>query len=370
MKNNTLVFLDWLSGFFISPLIVVVKLFQRNPSKKVGFRNNERLIIKFLGAGNYVAISEAVNDQTTLISASSNKAAIEYFLKPKKVFYIDDSGIIPLVKTSFYAIIFVFKGSFNEAINLETESRFAKLLVALSGSKFTMGISNTHKSYLDAYIYDRYLVNPSMISKQQSISLLLNFRLIKNGNLASLIRNSQAEFYKRVKLKNPIKRVAFCPSGSDTDLARRISVDIWQFMVNKLVKQHPDVRIEVYFQSKNDFQYLDLVGMLSGYPNIEFHVGGYKNYVKGLSEQDLIICIDSQSLHIANHYDIPVICFYGPTTPYAVSFSSATYPITLSAACAPCVHKYFTKPCGNSPVCMNFTAEDLDVFDRLAPLPI
>lgn len=368
MKNNTLIFLDWVSGFFISPLIILAKLFQRYLSKKKKLNRNGQLIIKFLGAGNYVAMARVITDQTTLISAESNRAAIEYFLKPKEVFYIDDSRMIQLIKTTFGAIIFASKGAFNEAINLETESIFAKLLVTLSGSNLIMGLSNIHKSYLDAYIYDRYLVNPSMISKEQSISLLSNFRLILDSNLASSILNSQSEFYRNVKFKSPIRRVAFCPSGSDTDIARRISVDIWGVIASKLVKQIPGVKIDVYFQSKNDLQYQDMVDLLAGYVDIQFYVGSYENFVKGLAKQDLIVCIDSQSLHIANYYAIPVICFYGPTTPYAVSFSSTTYPISLSASCSPCVHKYFIKPCGNNPVCMNFLDDDLDIFDKLVSL--
>lgn len=365
MKNNTLVLIDWTAGLIISPLIILVKAVKKVASKFYRPQRNGRLLIKFLGAGNYVAMSEVIDDNTTLVSAASNRAAIERFLNPKAVFYIDDSGFLSLVKTALGAIFCVCKGSFHEVINLETESKFAKLLTALARADRTMGITNVHKSYLDFIIYDRCIVNPVMMSKDLAIELLTDFRLIQNPHAMASIKQSQMDFFEALEFPRGIRQVAFAPTGSDTDTIRRLHPEIWSRIATKLVASFPDIKICVYFPSQLDPQYQDISALLSQLAAVEICIGNYNDYVSGIERSDLVVCIDSQTLHIANRLDVPVVCFFGPSSPYGVNHTTSTCPISMAAACSPCRHKYFTIPCEGMPVCMDFQEIDLEVFDQL-----
>lgn len=368
MKNNTLVLIDWGAGFLIGPLIIVIKILKKVASKFYKPKRSGRLIIKFLGAGNYVAMSNIIDDKATLISASSNKLAIDHFLMPKNVFYIDDSSLNSLLISSFGAIFFVLKGSFCEVINLETESKFSKLLVTLARSEVTLGVTNTHKSYMDMIIYDHYLVNPVMIGKADTLELLTNFRLIQNDHAIAAILKNQQEFLEEVRLKKSICNIAFAPTGSDTDTIRRLTPEIWHVAANKLLTTFPDAIINVYFSSENDIQYESIYSIFHSSERVNICVGSYSEYVAGISKSDLVVCIDSQTLHVANFYEVPTICFFGPSSPYGVNHTKRTYPVSLAASCSPCRHKYFEIPCRGQAPCMNFTELDLNIFDRLGNL--
>lgn len=370
MKNNTLVLIDWGVGFITGPIIIVAKLLKKIASKFYRPKRNGRLIIKFLGAGNYVAMSDIIDDQTTLISASSNKLAISHFLKTKNVFYIDDSSLLSLATTSLGAIFFVLKGSYCEVINFETESNFSKLLASIARADQTLGITNVHKSFMDMIIYDRYLVNPTIIGKSDSLALLTNFRLIQNEHAMAAILKSQHDFFQEVRFKKPVVKIAFAPTGSDTDTIRRASPAIWKIAAHKLLTIFPDAAIDLYFPSQEDMQFEQLSKVFANDQRVSVRVGSYSDYVAGIKNADLVLCIDSQTLHVANYYQVPSICFFGPSSPYGVNHTHLTYPISLGAACSPCRHKYFEIPCGGKALCMNFSELDLSVLDRLDRLCI
>lgn len=365
MKNNTLVLIDWVAGLVVSPLIILVKFVKMVVGSMYRPKRHGRLIIKFLGAGNYVAMVNIIDTNTTIVSAASNRSAIEQFLKPRSVIYINDSSLSVLVFTAMRAIACVLWGSFREVINLETESKFAKLLTALARSDQALGITNVHKSYLDYIVYDRYLVNPVMMGKSIAIELLTNFRLIRNEDAMAAIVQSQNDFLNAVQFHRGLKVVAFAPTGSDTDTIRRLRADLWKSVALRLISGFPDVRINVYFPTVLDPQYEEIYASLLGLQNIQFCVGTYTEYVEGIRESDLVVCIDSQTLHVANQYGVPSVCFFGPSSPYGVNHTLSTYPISLGAACSPCRHKYFCVPCNDQPVCMGFQEKDLEIFDNL-----
>ncbi len=330
--------------------------------------SNDRLLIKFLGAGNFVAMSDVIDKNTILVSVASNQHAIENFLKPKACFYIDDSNFLSLAITSMSAILFVCKGRFNQVVNLETESNFSKLLTTLAGARETLGLTNTHKSYLDAFIYDRYLVNPIMVSKSDSIRLLVDFQLVTNRHALASIKESQEEFLSAVRFHGPITKIVFAPSGSDTNRLRRLKDGIWQEIADKLFKKYPDISIDIIFPGVDDWQYQPMKLAFGARERCAIRIGSYSDYLNILTSADLIVCIDSQTLHISSQLGVPTVCFFGPTSPYGVKHASTVYPISKAGACSPCMHKYFSVPCKNKAVCMDFEMLDLNIFDRLDSL--
>lgn len=368
MKNNTLVLIDWVAGLIISPAIIFVKAAKKIAARVYRPKRDGRLIIKFLGAGNYVAMCDVIDNDTTLISAVSNKAAIERFLNPKAVFYIDDTGFFSLVRTAVGSIFFVLTGSFHEVINLETESKFSKLLTTLARSEETLGLTNIHKSYLDALIYDRYLVNPIMVSKSDVIRLLTKFELVVNKYALEPINKSQRDFMAQVSFGRTISKVVFAPAGSDTNTLRRLAVDVWVQIANKIFAKFRGASIDLVFPSMVDWQYQSMKQAFALEPRCTIKIGSYSDYLNVLKGADLIVCIDSQSLHIGSRLGVPVVCFFGPTSPYGVNHASTVYPISKAAMCSPCMHKYFDTPCKNKAICMEFSGSDLDVFDRLDEL--
>ncbi len=93
-------------------------------------------------------------------------------------------------------------------------------------------------------------------------------------------------------------------------------------------------------------------------PLLEAKITGNSTYVEEIRRSDLLITIDSQALHIAQKYMKKTIAIYGPTSPYGVSLSETTYPISKSLVCSPCTHKYLKVPCNGKAFCMKFSEEE------------
>lgn len=368
LKNSSLVTLDWVFGFFIIPLIFIIKglkigAFFYNKSVSSGV-----LIIKFLGSGNLIAIREVITSETYIITAKSNFSAINKFLKHKKAFYIDDSNFFSLLTTSIFAIFFILNKRFARVVNLETESKFAKLLSCIARSEENLGLTNQHRSYLDKFLYDRYLVNPLMVSRADCIKLLTKFELKTNVYTSASIQESQNNFLTSITFKSGISKIVFAPTGSDTNNLRRVDANVWKNVLIKLYRSFAEVEVYFLFPDSNDFQYQSIRNSLSLFKTCKFEICNYDNYLYHLRNCDLIICIDSQTLHIASVFKIPTICFFGPTNPYSVNSSNFIYPISHSPMCSPCMHRYFKSPCDQKAPCMLFQDEDLAIFDSLKKL--
>lgn len=365
MKNNTLVLIDWLVGILIFPTIISVLALKKAISLFYFTNGNGRLIIKFLGAGNYVAMSKIIDQDTVLISAISNKAAIERFIRPKTCFYIDDSSFHSLLLSSICAIFFILRKNFHEVINLEAESSFSKLLTSLARADYKFGVTNKHRSYLDAFMYDKYLVNPVMLGKSEIVNLLTNFSLVTNYYCLASIRESQKRFLRVFRKDKRVQNVVFAPSGSDTNNLRRVNVGVWKRVADKFFDGNDGLTLSIIFPNAKDQQYESFNQVFSQSIRCSMKIGSYEDYVDTLTEADLIVCIDSQSLHLGSKLQVPVICFFGPTSPYGVGHSDNVFPISKAPACSPCMHKYFCPPCDNIAVCMDFNEDDLKIFDQL-----
>ena len=360
MNNKKLIFIDKVVGLILLPLSLVFRAigilrrrYQEPQSQKI-------LLIKFLGAGNLISIDSVLNHHSVdLITARSNKNTAAQFLPNAEVFFLNDGNIISLgfdVLGVFYRLIFK---DYACVINLETESYFAKFLTAVSNSKKYCGISNTHKGLFDSWLYDFYLVNPVLLSKAQVLSLLLDYREVVNDNQDALIQLHQARLLQSAPLaKDHLHQVVIAPTCSSTDVLRRVSIENWR----QLIAQLPNhANIKAIFPNQDDAQYLAFKKLELDFPNLKVVFTDFLTFVSLIEQSDLVLCIDSQALHVAQDALKPTIALYGPTSPFGVNLGPNTYPITKSLACSPCTHKYFKLPCNGRATCMHFSASDLNI---------
>lgn len=359
MNNKKLIFIDKVVGLILLPLslvfrgIGIVRRYRKTP------QSDKVLIIKFLGAGNLISIDAILaNLNVDLITAHSNKNTVLTFLPKAQAFFLNDTNIFSLtidVLRVFYSLIFK---EYACVVNLETESYFAKFLTAVSNSKKYCGISNTHKSLFDSWLYDSYLVNPMLLSKAEVLSLLLDYREIVNENIAAVIKLHQLKCIAAGLFDAPIHQVVIAPTCSSTDSLRRVSIENWIELISNLPQT---AQITAIFPNQHDVQYLAFKRLEVKYLNLKIEFTNFSNFVDRISQSDLIICVDSQALHIAQEAKKPTIALYGPTSPFGVNLSNTTFPITKSLACSPCTHKYFKLPCNNKASCMHFTSADLTI---------
>ncbi len=358
--------LDLIVGFILLPLCLIIKGLRRILSKI--FKANYRgiLIIKFLGAGNFIAIQDTLlNKDVDILSAKSNANAIAEFSIGNRVFLIDDSNLFKLIISCLnciYRLIFI---NYQQVINLETESKFAKFVTALTSAKVHSGVSNAHKSYIDYFLYDKYLVNPMMLDKPEVINLLLDFKSITNHYMEHTLNAHRQDFLLNISLNN-VKRVVISPTGSNTDSIRRLSIDGgWDVVMNYLGALDGVGFIDVVFSSALDQQYSDFIVLGQKYPKVKIHITKYDEFIQKIKDSDLVLTIDSQALHIAQQFKKPTISFYGPSTPFGVNFGKTTYPVTRSLICSPCMHKYISKPCKDLAPCMKFDRKQFEVLTQI-----
>ncbi|MBT8562140.1 glycosyltransferase family 9 protein [Polynucleobacter paneuropaeus] len=361
MNSNRLVFLDAVIGIFLLPIGLLIRLSYRLFSSILGFKSEGILIIKFLGAGNFLAIDQKVYDQSVdIITAKSNLQTLSKFKMGNKLYLLDDSSLIKLL---FSSIVLLWRLSFTGyqlVINLEAESMFAKFITAFTPAKKLTGVSNVNKSYIDYLLYDRYLVNPVALSKGQTVAQLIEFCIEPNLHIVAAIDSHRKNFIRKIPLSQ-INSILLSPSCSSTDIHRRLSINYWEKIIRQMGEQGVH-KIEVIFPSELDIQYSDFLQMAKIYPALRVVITRYEEFIKKIKECELLITVDSQALHVGQLFERPVIGIYGPTSPFGVNLMPSTYPVSQSLNCAPCTHKYLRLPCNGHAYCMNFLEDDFSIL--------
>lgn len=361
MKNSQLVFLDMLVGIFLMPTCIVIRIIRKNIFKCLPIQCKGVLIVKFLGAGNFLALKDSIsNEIVDIVSASSNQSVLSRFSLGKNVYLIDDSSFLRLLITGLACCIRLCFSRYEQVINLETESKFAKFLCALAAAKHLSGVSNIHKSYIDYWLYDRYLVNPVMLSKNQLVNQLRQFQPFRNEYVGTIVDSIQQKS-SLTRLTKAVSRVLVSPTCSSTDHLRRLSPANWEYILNSLEICNTVDQITVVFPSESDAQFASFSAFARKYPKLSVQVTSYDAFVDAIKRTDLLITVDSQALHIGQLFSKNTVAIYGPTSPFGVNLGEKTFPITKSLICSPCTHKYLKIPCGESAPCMDFSAIDLDM---------
>jgi ADP-heptose:LPS heptosyltransferase len=362
MKNNQLVLLDMVSGFLLLPLSILFRVLRKLFSKAIHIQYEGILIIKFLGAGNFIAIQNKITGKNIdLVTAKSNEYVLKNFRFGRETFFIDESSFFNLFLSASACCFKIFFKNYHQVINLESESSFAKFLTSLTSAKILSGVSSSNKSYIDFWLYDRYLVNPQMLNKIGLISQLDRFHPVTNIYMKSAILEHCRQFDKSTFLHN-IKTVTISPSCSNTDNMRRLSNKDWNIALSLLSKACGIEKIVAVFPNSMDSQFQSFVEMQSIYPILDVRVTSYKEFIDHIESADLLVTIDSQALHLRQQFNKASIVFFGPTSPFGVNLTIATYPVTKALVCSPCTHKYLRLPCENLGPCMNFDSNFLDVL--------
>lgn len=361
-KTSILIFLDFIIGSLLLPFgIFLGKILKYLPIKE----NNNILIIKFLGAGNYIAIDKFIQKKNiSILTSTANHNALKHINPNIKLFLINDKNIFFLT-ISFCEIIFkLFFSKHQQIINLESESKFAKFLCALLPSRKTTGITNTHKGIFDFLIYDYYIVNHPFLDKSKLLNLLFYQMPNKNKIIYDIIQTSIQENINHFKSMDRGKKILIAPSCSETDYLRRLNINDWEKVIN-LFKKNKIEAIEIMFPNSLDPQYSQFIQLKKKYPKLNIIETQYKDFILSVKNTDLLVCIDSQALHIGQQFNKQIICFYGPTSPFAINLGKKTMPIYQSLTCSPCTHKYFNVPCGGKAPCMKLNKIDLNSINKL-----
>lgn len=361
MNSKFLIFVD----AALSALVILIAGLFRIRTKllnqlKIKSSSDKVLIIKFLGAGNFIAMADVLKfDGCTIVSVAGNQAALKEFVPSAELILINEKNFLNLLVTVARTLMKLIFSSYRKVINLEAESSFAKLIAAVPYTNDLSGLSNKYKSLSDWFFYNYHLVSPSNLNRDRILSILLRIDQpqVNQVNAATL------KALNEVNIKNDFigsKDMAFVsPTCSLTDGNRRLEIQTWTWVIQHLSEKFESVIVA--FPSTKDTQFNDFQKLLIKLNriNVVMVVESYKEFVARIKSCDLLVTIDSQALHIGQQLGKNIVCFYGPTSPHGVKLGDLTYVVSKELECSPCTHKYFSEPCRGAVNCMKFNQEQI-----------
>ena len=361
MNSKFLIFVDAALSAFV---ILIAGLFRLRTKLfnqlQIKSGSDKVLIIKFLGAGNFIAMADVLKfEGCTIVSVAGNQAALKEFVPSAELILINEKSFVKLLVTVSATLMKLIFSSYGKVINLEAESSFAKLIAAVPYTNDLSGLSNKYKSLSDWFFYDYHLVSPTNLNRDRILKILLRIDQPQVNQVNAVTLKGLNE----VNVKNGFigrKDIAFIsPTCSLTDGNRRLEIQTWGWMIQYLSEEFESVIIA--FPSTEDIQFNDFQKLLVQLNrlNVVTVVESYKKFATRIKSCDLLVTIDSQALHIGQQLGKSIVCFYGPTSPHGVKLGALTYAVSKELECSPCTHKYFSEPCRGAVDCMKFNQEQI-----------
>ena len=362
MNSKFLIFVD----AALSAVVILIAVVFRLRTKllnlfQIKAASPRVLIIKFLGAGNFIAMADALKfEGCTIVSVVGNQSALREFVPSADLILMNEKSIGQLLLTVAATLLkLLVGGGYSKVINLEAESSFAKLIATVPYTNESAGLSNKYKSLSDWFFYDYHLVSPSNLNRDRILQILLRLDQPQVNQVNALMLKTLNEF--SVQSAPPLhKDVAFVsPTCSLTDGNRRLSIETWACVIAQLSVEFKSVVIA--FPSTQDTQYNAFQTLLArhAYPHVTVVVESYQAFAARIQACDLLVTIDSQALHIGQQWGKRIVCFYGPTSPHGVKLGDLTYAVSKELECSPCTHKYFAEPCRGSVDCTKFSEDQV-----------
>lgn len=356
MNLTFLVILDKLSILFLFPIFLILKI----KNFLIKSNNNKNLLIKIVGAGNLFSIKKILRqDKFELITLARNKSAVKKINNKINAYYIYDNNFLLMFFSILRIALLMLIKRYKDILILEANSNLSILFSLIPLSNRILGVSNQFKSIIDFFIYNFYLTNAVNVSRQRLLELLIKFKPKKNHFNTLAIKKIHEDFLiNNIKKIKKIKNIIIAPGCANNDKLRRVKNFTWLEIIKFLINK----KITVVFESENDAQYDFFKRQKDVYKNLNIKISNYSEFFFCIKKTDLLLTVDSQSLRIANSLNKLSISFYGATHPTGIELSKNTYPIYLGYECSPCNHKYYRYPCDGLAPCMNFNAEDLNIF--------
>ena len=129
MNNQFLILVDTLFGVILIPLGICLHFSLKFIKKFIRTNPKRFLVIKLLGAGNFLPIKNTLaRKDIDIVTVKSNFLTLKHFHIGSQIYVIDDTNILTLAITSLLVFIQLLFRDYVQVINLELESKFAKFL--------------------------------------------------------------------------------------------------------------------------------------------------------------------------------------------------------------------------------------------------
>jgi hypothetical protein len=348
MNLKTKLFVDKISFLiviFSSFLRYFFRLIYRSTPDKV----RSITFIKFAGGGSLISLIplfselQMQNFSVNILTAKSNKYL--EFLFPNVVFYyINDKNIVTSIYSGLKWLLSSFLNPNTMVVDCEINSNLGFISSALSLKSRAYSFSTTPRDLFREIFLDR--------------TLKFKWDFPRYKQIYSLITNPWSTFESKLNVpkKNNVLnlKIIFCPTCSDLEPLRRVRNNFWIDLAHLIYSKY-GIKPLVVFQSESDFSrdsFSDDNFVVCITPN-------FSEFYNLIIESSLVITIDSLALHLAEFTGTPSVSLFGPSHPNALSELKISSIHYKQLSCSPCVHQYFTSPCNNNNICMDFNASEV-----------
>ena len=367
MKMKPLVIIDNLfAGLFKAAAIMISR--KNLILKAVTRPRGKVVVVKFVGAGNFIPLARLHSEKNLIfVTLKSNEKTIIEFIPEARVISIEDRSYPALFISMLTVCVRLVFMRCQRVVNLEPESSFAKFICSLPLAYEVFAITNRHRSIFDTIFYDFFVVSSSNFGRAEAARCLINdpcTLFSKDPDLATLwLKHNEAAKAIQKSNKESLS-VIIAPSCSPTDEVRRLKYKTWSYVLDQL--DNLSLSYDVIFASVEDSQFDLFSDLLTKRMKPAPVVCSYDVFLKKVRSAKFLITVDSQALHVGQHFGVPTLCFFGPTNPNGIDLSSKTRVITNALRCSPCTHLYFSPPCDGRYFCQDYS--EIEVAKQLNEL--
>lgn len=283
------------------------------------------------------------------VSTKANEKLLKNIKTIDTIIFLDDSGIVNLLRTFSQSIIKLIKKRPGVYIDLEIYSDFSTIFTLFTLSKNRLGFYLRSSSYRLGIYTHMMFFNPRMPINEvyMQMARLLGYRGLK-PDLFPLHQNipSSAQLPEK-------PYILINPNASDLRIERRWGENNFVSLIKILLEKYPGYDIfligspseRTYTQSIQNQLPSEGVGNMAGKTSLDQLILLIKN-------ARMLITNDTGPMHIAFSTQTPTVCLFGPCAPEQYGDNPKAYILYNKVYCSPCVHDFEIPPCKGNNVCM------------------
>lgn len=347
--------------------------------------NGKRVILcKIVGLGSIVEFAPHLQAlrkkypgvKISFVTSVSNKELMEMLGDyVDEVLYINDSGTLQLVSSTFSTVVRLMIRRADTFINLEVYSYFTTFISILSlarnrysyyrkSAAFRNGIDthhvyfNTKRPVREVYAQVMLLLDVEMRESLEPFPFTISSEQAQHA-AAYLTVNSIGQF------------VIINSNASDLMPERKWLTENWMSVIEYLLKETTFTILLSGAATERRGVEVHFAELLNKHPQrIKNTAGsfGLAAFTCLLQKAEFIISNDSGPLHLAFSQRVRCISLWGPTDPAHLSLkASINYEVYKEVYCSPCLHHADKPPCKGDNICMK-KITPADVIEKIGLL--
>jgi ADP-heptose:LPS heptosyltransferase len=326
------------------------------------------VICKYKGLGSIVQASALISTlkknypdaEIRFLSTTGNKGILDFYRNYiNDDILIDDGSAFKLFKTTFSAILKLWKFKPEIFIDLEVYSNFSTFICTISAAKNRFGFYKSDKDYRTGLF--THLMYYNIKAPLSEIYLQMARLLPINQIDHKLIfpeSNSETELHLTQILTADgyagQEFIVINPNASDLRLERRWPKNSYSEIIKQLRIKFPEISI-ILVGNKAETAYVNSIHNDFSTDNFIINSSGklsLAELVTLISKAKIVITNDTGPLHISLSLNKTTIGLFGPCSPSQYGQMETCTPIYENVYCSPCVHEFMQPPCNGDNQCM------------------